>query len=115
MELLDTETLGPVPANAWASMSSFTHGPGAAVFLVHCPLGTGETMRVQVHVNPEGAGSISVIEDFTTIPADTALYGGEVGFQSAPVPLVDATWWATIWVRHTSATDQSFIARAILL
>lgn len=114
MELTNTETLGPVAADNWRSLSNPATGPGVYVFFVDCPLSDTETLQAAVMVDPEGFGKV-LVEDFTAVPTDLSTNFASAGFQSAPVPLVDDTWQATVRAKHDSATDKTFTVRVIKL
>lgn len=115
MELVNTESLGPVIADTWRTLTTPAAGPGAFVFLVDAPLDDTDTMQVQVQVNPAGAGTWAVVEDVATVPTDLSSFSGVAGFQSSPVPLVDGTWAASVRTKHDSATDITFTVRVIKL
>lgn len=114
MELTNSETLSPAATDIWRGLSFPATGPGVYVFLVDCPLSDTETMQVQVLMNP-GSGDSAVVEDVTSVPTDLSEFAGIAGFQSAPVPLVDATWGASLRAKHDSTTDMSFTVRVIKL
>jgi hypothetical protein len=112
MELVHTETLGPVAANTWAFLSDQLPGPGTFVVLVTCPVTGSETMTTGIFINPEGTAP-ALVEEHVIGP--TELSGAWAGFQSSPVPLVDDTWLLNCRAKHSSATSQSIEVRVIKL
>ena len=112
MDLARSETLGPLPADTWAMVSSPVVGPGTFVFFAACPLEAAETLDAQVLL--EGGGLYAVVEDFIGQPTD--LGGSQFGFQSAPLPLMDVLAKGHIRAKHHSALyDQPIEIRVLRL
>lgn len=117
MELAYNETLGPVANENWATITDAITGPGVFVFLINCALNDTSTMHVQVLLDAESAGTLAVVEDFTSVATDlTTVPSGWAGFQSSPVPLVDASWVARVRAEHDDGVNNhSFTLRVIKL
>jgi hypothetical protein len=56
-----------------------------------------------------------VTEDVVTTPTDYSTFSGQAGFQSAPVPLVDSTWKASLRAKHDSASSREVTVKVIKL
>lgn len=114
MELLLSETTASVAAETWATISAPVVGPGVVVFLVTCP-GDTEMIHAQVALYPDGAGLPTMVEDVIANPTDIDSWPSVAGFQSAPVPLLDATYGAALRAKHDSTTPQGFVVRVLKL
>jgi hypothetical protein len=114
MEIAYTEDLGPVINGIWRGETTPVTGPGTYVFFITCDLDDTSTMQVQVIANP--GGDYALVEDYTSMPADLSSAAMSAGFQSAPVPLVDNTWTASVRVMHDDATlDHTFVLKVVKL
>jgi hypothetical protein len=68
-----------------------------------------------VMVAADSAVIYAVMEDATNTADDLAVDGLQVGFQSAPVPLLDASWEVSVRLRHNSASSHPIELRVVKL
>jgi hypothetical protein len=112
MELVFSGQIVNLAANTWGDPAHMESGPGTFVWLVRSWNTTGtETFDARLQCFHPDIDAF-IVESATCTAGGLAAYAG---YQSQPVPLLDATWQTGLLIRHTKAGGQTFDVRLLKL
>jgi len=114
VELVNSESLGVVPANTWVMSTFMPTGPGVFVFVISAGIADIYTLSVQIQQDP-GSSTFVVLEDVAIPPGDRTGASALAGYQSVPVPLIDAEWRVRVRAKHDDPATVGIIVKVIKL